>query len=547
MATNAKERLLNHEDGQGIIKELNGIKTALLAGAASGGETTVDGLLANIRNGTAPTNFPIGTELTFSAEPTISTFQGNTQEGTSSGVTGVTVDKATYISKAGSGSSITAFYYDGSAWHLGSVSGSVVTLPEYGVTVQGTPIAGDYVTVSLSAAEYVFQVAGYDHYEPANPNVKHTMALIAKDLIKESQQYSDGQMAMACSKKAMPVGKYKFTAYRVGAFSSEAGYKDNGNGTYVFTTTKQIPQNGGWSHTKFGDWNPPANFITTGTITTYDADGVAIESGIAVAAYNEGTDSDAVDLGTIVTCDALEKEYPTANMQNEFGYLNVISSRLNTLGSSSSDYATSIVRQWLTADQPAGKWWKKMSIFDVKPASGWTDQRDGFLYGLDPELKKAIVKVKVISPLNQGQKLRMNDASASVPVEWLNVENGSISSNAWTYGTIQGDCEVVEDGVFLPSYKELGGTINWITSYEPNNSALSLYDGASDADRIKTYDDEPSKYWTRSLCAWLGSENTAQNWHYSSTAIDINLTGSNVSDGNSVIRAEGIAPVIVIG
>lgn len=460
MATNATERIINHQDGREIVEKLEGIKQAILAKPSSG-ETTLADILANIRNGTAPENYPVGTEFAFEAEPIISTFQGNSSESATAGVTGVSVDRATYLAKTGTPKPIERFDYSGSAWHIGGTGGQSVTLSDYGITITGTPAEGDYITVSYSPSELVFQVAGYDHYEPVNPNVKHTMALLSKDLIKAEQQFVSNQMAMACSKKAMPAGKYKFTAYRVGAASSDEAYLDRGNGTYVFATTKQIPLNGGWSHTHFGRWNPAEDFVTAGTITTWDADGeTAIETNIAVTAYDASEDADAVDLGTIASALAPESVVATSARESEYGYNNVVgafSSANDARGATYiADYATSIIRQWLTSDKPAGKWWRKTSIFDLKPASGWTDQRDGFLYGLDKELRQALVKVKVISPLTQGQKMRMESASADVPVEWLNA-SGSVLSDCWNHNQTDGDCEVVEDGAFIPSFKELGG------------------------------------------------------------------------------------------
>ena len=459
MATNATERIINHQDGREIVEKLEGIKQAILAKPSSG-ETTLADILANIRNGTAPENYPVGTEFAFEAEPIISTFQGNSSESATAGVTGVSVDRATYLAKTGTPKSIERFDYSGSAWHIGGTGGQSVTLSDYGITITGTPAEGDYITVSYSPSELVFQVAGYDHYEPVNPNVKHTMALLSKDLIKAEQQFVSNQMAMACSKKAMPAGKYKFTAYRVGSTASDEAYLDRGNGTYVFTTTKQIPLNGGWTHNNFGDWNPVEDFVTAGTITTWDADGeTALETNIAVTAYDASEDADAVDLGTIASALAPESVVATSARESEYGYNNVVGTLADDAKGATliADYATSIIRQWLTSDKPAGKWWRKMSIFDLKPASGWTDQRDGFLYGLDKELRQALVKVKVISTLTQGQKMRMESASADVPVEWLNA-SGSILSDCWDYYSLAvGDCEVVEDGAFIPSFKELGG------------------------------------------------------------------------------------------
>ena len=236
----------------------------------------IDTLVNSVRLGVAPSIYPVGTEITVSGvTQEISTFQGNVSGASSAGVTGVSVNKATYISKAGSGSGTTAFYYDGSAWHLGTVSGSVVTLTEYGITVQGTPVSGDYVTVTIPTSDIVFRVAGYDHYEPANPNVKHTVALECKDIVKMNQQYnSDDSIAfMAVTKKAMPAGKYKFTAYMACGPYTDGGYKHNTDGAYVFTTTKEIPVGGAlFSSIGLCEHNPSVDTIVGAPVATLGAD-----------------------------------------------------------------------------------------------------------------------------------------------------------------------------------------------------------------------------------------------------------------------------------
>lgn len=525
-----KDRLPNSEQFERLIQ-------AILA-KPSGETYSLDDFMAALKTDidAAKAIAPIGTEITVNGVTQgISTSQGNVNGASSAGVTGVSVNAATYSKKTGGQTGTNAFYYDGSSWRLGSQTGQWVNLTDYGITVQGTPVSGDYITVTVPTSSIVLRVAAYDHYEPANPNVKHTVAFETKDCIKDNQQFSsDSEFQIAVTKKEMPAGKYKFEIYNafyVGGNSDlSGGSRPQANGTYVFTTTKAIPVGGGITFNYLGGWNgdggDQAWAVQWCRPTTYGADReTVLESDIALTVYSASTDSDAADLGTLSNTYYEGKTY-----QSEFGFNN-FAPRFKKYD---NDWETSATRQWLNADKPAGAWYKWRSIFARKSDSGWTDQRDGFVYCLPPELKKYLCKVKVKREASNPVVSVMGACSASKPIAWNDDTDAA-------YGVEAGKNVVTtEDAVFIPSARELNLHSTWSMGEDSVNSPLELYadlaySNAAEPMRIKTFNDEPTRYMTRT--AWVYNPGKV-------TAVE--PAGSDGSAGDCE-RAMGVAPIIVLG
>ena len=526
-----KDRLPNSEQFERLIQ-------AILA-KPSGETYSLDDFMAALKTDidAAKAIAPVGTEITVSGvTQEISTSQGNVNGASSAGVTGVSVNAATYSKKTGGQTGTNSFYYDGSSWRLGSQTGQWVNLPDYGITVQGTPVSGDYITVTVPTSSIVLRVAAYDRYEPANPNVKHTVALECKDLVKDGQQLNyPNNLFMAVSKKAMPSGKYKFTAFKAYQAIAAGTAADVTDGVYVFTTTKETPVGGGLYCDSIGTYNPGADTIANGSVKIVGADHVvanALET-CQIHRYSSSTDADAIDLGTYTGISTKVSEVPFASRENEYGSMMVISD-----GYTFGDYATSTTRQWLNADKSGGGWFDPtISSYLCKPDSNWTDQRAGFVYCLPPELRKYLCKVKVKTSLDTGMALRMQSLSLSKPVEWGGGCNATVEKFGDTHYYA-----VTEDAVFLPSFGEMGS--DFADYYDPANSPLPIYEGAQNADRVKEFDGNPTRYWLRGqLC------DTGYNGDYygqASNGTAINADGSRSYLWNAT-DFMGVAPIIVLG
>lgn len=296
----------------------------------------------------------------------------------------------------------------------------------------------------------LFDVAAHNHHKkPGDPDAP-TMTLLMHHCIY-NRQIGAGELLWANTENsALPAGTYNFTLYKGGN-----GGKTDEDGTYQFTTTKPIPVGGGWTHSTVGAWYAnaedykPEN-ITNGTVTTYDAAGNVLESGLSVAAGSGGT-----VLGTVSN---VKKD-----CVNTIGAFNSV--MRHTYGS--NNWAESAARQWLNSNAASNSWWQRQAIFDMAPSYA---NKAGFLAGLDPDFMDALGAVDI-----------------------------TVARNViYEIGDTLGGSYTTRDKLFLPSMTEIGFGINGSVA---EGSVLPLYDGATQTDRIK-YDQAAqttSRYW------WLRS------------------------------------------
>ena len=485
MATNANERVLNHQDGLDIVEKLEDIKTAIVALNNADGENSISKLAYQTKLGSAEKLVPLASQYKVDRTTAIVVTMDKIDITTKLVVEGnascsLSVGDITKFNEVFGATGATAIqcYYDGHNWRDYS-SDQIIIPTDEGATISGTPATGDRATLTRTASNFILEVADFDHYESSNPSIKHLTTLVSEDCVHAGLQFEPPQMSWGAAYKELPAGKYKFTALH------NADDQDVADGVYVFTTTKAIPLGGGWRHSNIGknfEWGGgSATMITDGTITTYASDrSTTIETGIAVSSYNESTDSNAIDLGVS------SREYYQGQVYvTEYGVMNF--SRRSAYGDGS--YANSAFRQWLNSDKAKGYWWKAVGIFDLKP--GYATTENGFLYGCDSDFVNNIQKSKVNYYMHDADYDLMNAQSASKPISFSNVEGVSISGRVIT----------CEDVIFPLSVCEVG----FGNQYQDNlagNTALELYDGASNEDRIKYYADVAKYYWLRSSFPW---------------------------------------------
>ena len=518
-----KDRLPNSEQFERLIQ-------AILA-KPSGETYSLDDFMAALKTDieAAKAIAPVGSEITVNGvTQEISTFQGNVSGASSAGVTGVSVNATTYRTKTGNKTGTTAFYYDGSSWHLDSQTGQLVNLPDYGITVQGTPVNGDYVTVSVPTSDIVFQVAAYDHYELENGEIKHGVVLMSKDIVKLPQQMmTPNRAALAVTKKEIPAGKYSITMKDV---AWQGGNNQQANGDYVFTLTKPVPVGGALTFDGMPLWiNPtPSKFMQDVKAMTYDTDRkTVIESGLALTQYSASADAGATDLGTFRG--GWEEG---ASFENEFGYLNVSGG----VFASDPDYPVNILRQWANADKPEGQWWKPMSIFDLFPKSLWPGERDGFVYTLPAGLKKHMRAFKVQTILSMPRSKISADLGISGKSYDWNDNTGATLTD--TGKTSQNSTKVqivsVFDKVAIPSLTEIGNTSSYYD--DEASSCFELCEGWKNNDRIKEWEGSPNRYALRTTV-------------FVNMSMNVYMTNPNGSPSpdNAGIVDLGFAPIIVLG
>lgn len=326
-----------------------------------------------------------------------------------------------------------------------------------GLGTQAFPVGS---RLSVTHSEYgsiALDVAAHNHNKKPDDPTAPTMTLMMHHCIYNRQIDARELLWVNTGETALSAGTYNFTLYK----GSNGGqtYED---GTYQFTTTQSIPAGGGWTHNKVGVWYSnaadykPEN-ITSGTVTTYDAAGTVLESGLAVT-----TGSDGTALGTASNA--------KADCVNTIGTFNSVMRRAY----GSNNWAESAARQWLNSSAAANSWWQRQTIFNLVPSYA---NQAGFLAGLDPDFVDALGAVDITTARN----------------------------TIYEMGDTLGGSYTTSDKLFLPSMAEIGLGSNDSVA---EGSVLPLYDGATQTDRIK-YDQAVQTtaryWWLRSPIPWLAS------------------------------------------
>lgn len=379
--------------------------------------------------------------------------------GTSTGITSATVNPQTFIEKVGDVcNGQCKLTYDGDVWH--NADNSVVVLSDYGVTVVGTPVAGDYIVITATADALTFDVLDHDKHTPADTGLTHSLALGMHDIaVCDKIPFSVPQL-MYWSKHGLPAGTYKLTLDHA-AYNGQTYY----DGTYMFTLEKAIPADGGFRHTSpIGDWR--SSWTQAGVIgnyiTTYGArpHRDVIESGVTFLAYDGETD--CTDLGTFT---ANSRDFYTEDDTVNDGKRNYTERQAR----GSNRWRDSVYRQYLNSTAPAGttgngvsNWWTPQNVFDMPPEGA---DIAGFLYGLDPSFVATLSKVQVITRL-------------------------------CSYDRVDGATQdITYDKVWLQSVTEVFGKANWDVN---EGVYLAYWAGTTDADHIKYYNGTARHWWLRS-------------------------------------------------
>lgn len=362
---------------------------------------------------------------------------------------------------------------------------AVAELVREGMGEAAFPVGSQFAVQHSEYGTLLFDVVGHNHHKkPGDPDAP-TMTLLMHHCIYD-RQIDAGELLWAnTGDSALAAGAYNFTLYK----GSNGGntYED---GTYQFTTTKPIPAGGGWTHNKVGVWYAnAANYkpenITSGTVTTYDAAGTVLESGLAVTAGNGGT-----ALGTASNA--------KADCVNTIGTFNSVMRRAY----GSNNWAESAARQWLNSSAAANSWWQRQTIFDLVPNYA---NKAGFLAGLDPDFVDALGAVDIVTARN----------------------------TIYEMGDTLGGSYTTRDKLFSLSMTEIGlGSNNSVAE----GSVLPLYDGATQTDRIK-YDQAAqttARYWRlRSPSPWNASDVRV-------------VSPSGALNGRSALSGNGLAAACVI-
>lgn len=179
------------------------------------------------------------------------------------------------------------------------------------------------------------------------------------------------QEAFYYAENELPAGTYNI---KFGTTENNGKYVKEGD-FWKFTLTKAVPV-GGRIAGFYGSWDQdPKNW----RVHVYAADAITVlESNVAVSAATGETDG--TNLGTF-------SKYGNDQLNG-----------IQQVSYGNNRYATSAIRQWLNSDKPKGQWWTPQGKYDIAPDQ--LSQKDGYLCGVDPELIKVMLPVKVVTYCN---------------------------------------------------------------------------------------------------------------------------------------------------
>ena len=425
----------------GLDRLADAVESIAIDNAGISGGLDIAGFSRLIARGLGAKAGPVGTAITTEKETGIAVTVGTSGSGTA-GVTGATVDETTFINHIGhSDPGAYEFTYDGAAWHL---NGIAVELSQYGITPAGTPAVDDEIVVHVTATDIALNVLDHDYHSPVNSAIKHTCTVGMRDCF-ENRQF-DAPEALIKVVDGLAAGSHFYITLDHGAYGGGTGQ----DGTYggQLGDDQAIPAGGYLRHTTMGvsqSGGYNASQITGGKWIAYDASFNQIGAQIATDTSATGT-----NFGT-----ATASTYQVNSAHVNF-------TERNAYGCNRIDQSA-----WLQYANAEGTgWWVQKNEWDFPPANAATIK--GFLTGLDPAMKAAMVKTKI---------------RVALP----NCDGGGYVD--------------IETYVFPLSMTEVGFGQNnsqYETSWGVDNTlkttALSFFHGATNADRIKTLNGA-ARYW----------------------------------------------------
>lgn len=462
-----------------------------LTGFANGADlTTFKQVSEYVREGLARSMFSVGDQFETEKIKSLTASKGD-----STGITAVQVDTGKFAQGLGIvKSGVFELTFNGASWLTKDFD--AVALADYGITITGTPVEGDKISITIATEVLAFDVLDFDKYSPKTP-IKNSIVLGLHDIYDYGNYIFCQSQLLYYAKDGLPAGKYRLTLDHGGYNGSTAQ-----DGTYMFTLTQPIPAGGGLRHSAIGVHNATLTqaLITGGTFTTYGVqpERTELEKGIATALWDN---SDCVDLGVFTD---KERTYYVEDASIVIGGTTYTGKR-NFCGRQaygSNRWRDSAHRQWLNSDAPAvpsgdsavSYWWKPATVFDRVPSGA---KKAGFLYGLDPDFVKSLGEVEVKTKLHGADKVN------------------------------EVDHDITLDRVFFQSQTDVfGGTSS-------EGSQLEYWKDATNADRIK-YHNDTARYW------WLRTPHSA----YAGYVYYVSPSGVlNISDAYGNI---GVVPACCI-
>ena len=429
-----------------------------------------------VKLGLGPTLFPVGYEFEIPKETSLSAGIG--QDNT--GVTSAVVDEETFLHAVGEahGGCYEAAY-DGAVWQ--KENGESIILSDYGITVTGTPAAGDKILITETAQNVKFVVRAHDHHAAADTRLAHTMTLETKYVYGTSAAYKpvvfDAREALYFAENGLPAGNYCFTV------KNQNWYSADNDKVYYFTLSNDVL---------------PGGQLVLDMVYNVSLQGKTVN---VYASASATSPSETASLSSTPVAGAISLGTADGNTGN----MNYMPRAIFGSG----NYAQSNVRQWLNSTDKVNTYYEPQTKFDRPNAyiTGADAAYAGFAHGFGDDFLSAV-------------------KAAAVPCRTNgNYEIASLDGTVFTKNSVYG----VNDKFFLLSRPEIYGT--WDNSSLKDGEILEYYDGLTDSERAK-YDSFGTAHhcWIRSPYPWSGTVEYC-----------CNATGafysSNADNGNGVTVA----------
>lgn len=401
----------------------------------------------------------------------------NTVTGTITGTPTVTCnDKDKFISQIGEAEEATyLFVYNGSAW---TYKETAITLSDWGLTVSGTPSTGAVMTINTTVKKVNYTFVGYDDMTVTG-TATHNWVL-EQTYAPDTKAYDSLEALFVVEAgTTIPAGSYKITQK----------YNDDSATTYTLYFTF-------------------ASAFTAVNKTQFAATGINWSSPYVptnVAGYTYGT--------TTVVQSAISVSQTEISGATDISTLTGVSihNRLIQTDLGNNNWERSNIRAWLN-DDTNGTGYSPSYDFD-RPSS--YNLSTGFLYGIDPRVKKLI----------------------QTTVNKFQAGYGNV-------GYTQGQTYECNDKVFLLSMKEMGFNINTtegnLTDLYNDYITAAGYSGLTN-DAVATRSKYNQAGGSKNNYRWSRSANT---WgaHISRTVIS-----SGSADHSRAIYGLYFAPAFTIG
>ena len=371
----------------------------------------------------------------------------------SGGVTAATVDDEAFVEAVGhSNTAAYEFVYDGAAWTL---HGETVELSAYGIEITGTPAADDTLVVHVQADNIIIEVLGIGCDVPVNTNLDNSVSFLTRDVQTYGSIARCAPQALATVTSAIASGE---KAYVKGDHCAYDGSTTE-DGNFGFVAPVDVPVGAKIRHSTIGKSQTTyaKSNVIGGKFTIYAADYSVLYDNVETIEDDTGA-----LLGTVTAKDPQYLENGTA------GHANF--TQRNQYGSNRAAHAAH--QKWLNSDAAGAgsgqiaSWWTPSDEFDMPIKS----TLPGWLHGLDPEFRSCLAKVWKRTAKSIADGYSYEDTQELV---WVPSMTEIFGSN--------------NNSIVETSPKGIGGDPNWTGAYP-------LYDGATNADRIK-YHSSTARYW----------------------------------------------------